>query len=38
MKKFPFMIHFIVNEKINAVFIVSVFHTSLNPEKWQLLE
>jgi hypothetical protein len=32
---FPFMIHFTVNEKQKVVTIRAVFHTSLEPKKWQ---
>ncbi len=28
LKKFPFMIHYFIDEKIKTAFIVSVFHTS----------
>ncbi len=28
LKKFPFMIHYCMEEKIRTVFVVSVFHTS----------
>ncbi len=31
--KFPFMIHFSVNEELNRVRIFAVLHTSLNPEE-----
>ncbi|WP_347050030.1 type II toxin-antitoxin system RelE/ParE family toxin [Flavobacterium olei] len=34
VKKFPFMIHYIVNEELNVVEIYSIFHTSRNPEIW----
>lgn len=34
IKKFPFMIHFTVDESKNIVIIRAVFHTSLNPENW----
>ncbi|MBI4931562.1 MAG: type II toxin-antitoxin system RelE/ParE family toxin [Bacteroidetes bacterium] len=34
MTKFPFMIHFILDEKVKTVYIISVFHTSQNPDKW----
>ncbi|HLG36481.1 MAG TPA: type II toxin-antitoxin system RelE/ParE family toxin [Bacteroidia bacterium] len=36
VKKFPFMIHFFVDEKSKKVFIVSVLHTSKNPDSWML--
>lgn len=36
VKKFPFMIHFTVDEDKHTVHISAVFHTSLNPlEKWR---
>jgi hypothetical protein len=35
VKKFPFMIHFSIDEKNTLVRIYAVFHTSLNPdENW----
>ena len=34
IKKFPFMIHFTVDESKNLVVIRAVFHTSLDPENW----
>lgn len=34
VKKFPFMIHYIVNEESKTVEIYSIFHTSRNPEIW----
>lgn len=34
LKKFPFMIHFTVDEPSRLVIIRAVFHTSLNPNKW----
>jgi len=34
LKKFPFMIHYFVDEKRKKVFIVSVLHTSKNPDRW----
>ena len=33
LKKFPFMIHYKVNEEKNQVHVFAVIHTSLNPEK-----
>lgn len=33
VKKFPFMIHYSVNEKNKLIFIHAVIHTSLNPEE-----
>ncbi|TAL59842.1 MAG: type II toxin-antitoxin system RelE/ParE family toxin [Bacteroidetes bacterium] len=32
--KFPFMIHFLLDEKEKTAYIISVFHTSQNPDKW----
>lgn len=32
-KKFPFMIHFTVDEENSTVRVSAVFHTSLNPKK-----
>lgn len=34
VKHFPFMIHFKLNESQKVVYVISVLHTSLNPEKW----
>jgi len=34
MKRFPFMVHFTINEKQSIVTIRAVFHTSLDPQKW----
>ncbi|WP_294199741.1 MULTISPECIES: type II toxin-antitoxin system RelE/ParE family toxin [Chryseobacterium] len=34
LKKFPYGIHFIYDEKQNCIEIYSVFHTSRNPEQW----
>lgn len=31
LKKFPFMIHFSVDEEMNTVYIRAIIHTSLNP-------
>lgn len=35
LPKFPFMIHFRINETLNLVQIFALLHTSLNP-KWDL--
>lgn len=35
MKKFPYMIHFIVNEKRNQVIILGVICTHRNPKIWE---
>lgn len=34
VKKFPFMIHYTVNEESKIVEIYSIFHTSRNPQIW----
>ncbi len=35
LKKFPYMIHFTINQDQKVVTVWAVFHTSLNPKKWQ---
>ncbi len=35
VKKFPYMVHFTVNERQQVVTVLAVFHTSLDPKKWQ---
>ena len=35
IKRFPFMIHFTVDESQKNVVIRAVFHTSRDPENWQ---
>ena len=32
--KFPFLIHYLINENTNSVTVFAVFHTSRNPEIW----
>ena len=34
LKKYPFMIHFTVDEKLNAVYIHSVINTSRDPKEY----
>ena len=34
VKKFPFMIHFILDEKTKKVYVISVLHTSQDPHRW----
>ena len=34
VRKFPFLIHYIVDEKQNEVYIISVFHTSKDNHEW----
>lgn len=36
LKKYPFMIHFTINEPKNLVTVRAVFHTSLNPNNWKI--
>lgn len=31
---FPFMIHYRIEEERNQIIVVAVFHTSLNPDRW----
>lgn len=35
VKKFPYMIHFIVEENAKVVVVLGVINTYLNPEKWK---
>lgn len=35
LKKFPYMIHFIVEEDSKTVVVLGVIKTYLNPEKWK---
>ncbi len=35
LQKFPFMVHFTVDEDQQAVTVRAVFHTSLNPAQWE---
>ncbi|QBN19064.1 type II toxin-antitoxin system RelE/ParE family toxin [Flavobacterium nackdongense] len=34
IEKFPFLIHFLINENTKFVTVFAVFHTSRNPEIW----
>jgi plasmid stabilization system protein ParE len=34
VKKFPFLIHYLIDENSKTVIIVAVFHTSRDPLKW----
>jgi toxin ParE1/3/4 len=38
MKKYPFLVFYIVNKDENTVVIARVFHTSQNPEKYPYSE
>lgn len=35
LKKFPYLIHFTINEENRVVIIRAIFHTSLNPKGWK---
>jgi toxin ParE1/3/4 len=35
LKKFPFMIHYTIDNNEKILIIRAVFHTSLNPKKWK---
>ena len=35
IEKFPFLIHYFINERTNIVTVFAVFHTSRNPEIWK---
>ena len=34
LKKFPFMIHFVIEKESKSVTILAALHTSMNPDKW----
>jgi toxin ParE1/3/4 len=35
LKKFPHMIHYTIDREKKIIQVMAVFHTSLNPEKWE---
>lgn len=35
IEKFPFLIHYIIDEDIKMVMVFAVFHTSRSPEIWK---
>lgn len=35
LRKFPYMVHFTVDEQQHLVVVQAVFHTSLHPEVWK---
>ncbi|WP_202700494.1 type II toxin-antitoxin system RelE/ParE family toxin [Flavobacterium sp. UGB4466] len=35
IEKFPFLIHYSINEDLKTVNVLAVFHTSRNPEIWK---
>lgn len=34
IKKFPFMIHYQINETVKSIIVIGVIHTSRNPKMW----
>lgn len=36
LRKYPYTIHFTLDEKVKTIIIRAVFHTSLDPEKWKI--
>ncbi len=36
IKKFPFFVHFTIDENVKQIEIFAIFHTSRNPEIWLL--
>jgi len=34
LKRFPFMIHYYIEESNKSIVIIAVFHTSINPSTW----
>jgi plasmid stabilization system protein ParE len=35
IEKFPFLIHYLINENMKTVTVFAIFHTSRNPEIWK---
>jgi len=35
LKRFPFMIHYIIDEEREAIVVTGVYHTSMSPKKWK---
>ena len=35
VKKYPYMVHFTIDENQKIVTVRAVFHTALNPKKWK---
>ena len=35
LKKFPYMVHFTIDEDQQVVIVRAVFHTALNPKEWK---
>ena len=38
IEKFPFLIHYLINENTKTVTVFAVFHTSRNPEIWNKIQ
>ena len=38
IEKFPFLIHYLINENTKTVTVYAVFHTSRNPEIWNKIQ
>ena len=36
IEKFPFLIHYLINENTKTIIVFAVFHTSRNPEIWKI--
>lgn len=36
IEKFPFLIHYTIEEELNIITVFAVFHTSRNPEIWKM--
>jgi plasmid stabilization system protein ParE len=34
IKKFPFLMHYTINQNLKTVIIRAIFHTSINPSNW----
>lgn len=35
IEKFPFLIHYLVDEELKLITVFAIFHTSRNPEIWK---
>lgn len=36
IEKFPFLIHYLIDENTKTIIVFAVFHTSRNPEIWKI--
>ncbi len=34
VKKFPFLIHYSIDKRLNRIIILAILHTSRNPDNW----